>query len=52
MDFRLIRKLSSPLIPYGQPDEIAGVVALMASSDASYISGEKIVVEGALTSQT
>jgi NAD(P)-dependent dehydrogenase (short-subunit alcohol dehydrogenase family) len=30
----------------GQPDEIAGTVAFLASSDASYITGAEIPVDG------
>lgn len=37
---------SSPLGRIGSPDEVAGPVAFLASRDASYITGETIVVAG------
>lgn len=33
---------------FGKPEEIAGAVAFLAGDDASYISGQVIVVDGAL----
>jgi NAD(P)-dependent dehydrogenase (short-subunit alcohol dehydrogenase family) len=35
-----------PMKRIGQPEEIAGVVAFLASSDASYITGAEIPVDG------
>lgn len=37
-----------PMKRIGQPEEVAGVVAFLASSDASYITGEEIHVDGGM----
>jgi NAD(P)-dependent dehydrogenase (short-subunit alcohol dehydrogenase family) len=37
-----------PLARLGKPEEVAGVVAFLASSDASYITGAEIHIDGGL----
>ena len=37
---------SVPMKRFGKPEEIAGAVAFLASSDASYITGVEIGVDG------
>src|SRR5215470_2116034 len=37
-----------PLKRFGQPEEIAGVVAFLASADASYVTGVELNVDGGL----
>lgn len=45
-----ISKKYSP-IRLGEPENIAGVVAFLASDDAAYITGETIVAAGGMTSR-
>jgi NAD(P)-dependent dehydrogenase (short-subunit alcohol dehydrogenase family) len=37
-----------PMKRFGQPEEIAGAVAFLASSDASFMTGAEIPVDGGL----
>jgi NAD(P)-dependent dehydrogenase (short-subunit alcohol dehydrogenase family) len=37
---------TNPMKRLGQPEEVAGVVAFLASKDASYVTGEEIHVDG------
>ena len=36
---------------FGKPDEVSGLVSFLCSQDASYITGENIVVGGGITSR-
>jgi len=44
---RVIEKV--PLGRHGQPEEMAGVVLLLAANAGSYVTGEAIVIDGGLT---
>ena len=44
-------KLRVPLERWGRPEEIGSVAAFLASDDASFISGQAIVVDGGMTAR-
>jgi NAD(P)-dependent dehydrogenase (short-subunit alcohol dehydrogenase family) len=37
-----------PMKRFGQPEEVAGAVAFLASQDASYITGVELNVDGGI----
>ena len=43
--------LRVPLGRWGEPHEIGKVVAFLASDDASYLTGQAIVVDGGMTAR-
>lgn len=45
---QMMRKMN-PLNRYGEPSEIASVITFLISSDASYISGTDLLVDGGVT---
>ncbi|MBP1327314.1 NAD(P)-dependent dehydrogenase (short-subunit alcohol dehydrogenase family) [Leucobacter exalbidus] len=44
-------KLTVPMGRYGEVNEIASVAAFLASSDASYITGQSLLVDGGVTAE-
>jgi 2-hydroxycyclohexanecarboxyl-CoA dehydrogenase len=48
---KLVEKLekSIPLKRLGQPEDVPGLVAFLASDDAEYITGQVVSISGGLT---
>jgi len=41
---------ATPMARYGQPEEVADVIAFLASDDARFVTGHDLIVDGGLTS--
>jgi NAD(P)-dependent dehydrogenase (short-subunit alcohol dehydrogenase family) len=50
-DLSVVGMVSNPMQRYGNPDEIAGFVAMLASDDATFMTGQAVVVDGGLTAE-
>ena len=50
-DQRKLRGVNLPLERIGTPDDMAGAAVFLASDDASYITGQSIVVDGGMLAQ-
>ncbi len=48
-EFRKQYESRTPLLRIGQPDDIAGIAAYLASDEASFVTGQVMVVDGGLT---
>jgi acetoacetyl-CoA reductase len=43
-----IREQAMPSGRFGEPEEVAGLVAYLASAEAGYVTGQEIVIDGAM----
>ena len=51
-EFRQAMARAQPLGGMGQAEEVARLMVFLASDDASFITGENLVVDGGVTMQT
>lgn len=49
--FQRVLQSEIPMKRLGQPEEVAGPAAFILSDDASYITGETIIVSGGVTTR-
>lgn len=49
-DYTLLKKISLPDDQWGQPEEVAGLFAFLASDDARFVNGAIYTIDGGLTS--
>ena len=51
MEERKLRGVNIPLGRIGEPDDLTGAAVFLASDDSRYITGQRIVVDGAMLAQ-